>query len=257
MNILIRPVRHDQYESIEVDAVACTVIGSDVSEMSAVLDAFSIDKERFICCEAGGTSSDGAVKLNNDTKPKVITIAVTDYWEFEHEVPLQVVRAAGASQCRTLCIAQFAFMDWQFPEQAFLSFMQAVTDAQQVSQLEKIVVDVDERYVDEAKATYKKVAEQQKFIARHRVNPKTVRLAEAGDTYYQRLLAVDLWVKSNDKDRSLHAYKWLIIAWTLDGEFLTNENWINCLAEAMGHDQFDLAATMAMDWLAQNNKEFD
>jgi hypothetical protein len=85
----------------------------------------------------------------------VITTTKTERWDSEPSATQQVIDAADAKHCESLCMTHFAFILGKFPKEAFAQCMQQIKLANYCSNLQKVVVDVDSRHFESAQAVQK------------------------------------------------------------------------------------------------------
>lgn len=170
MELLIRPVPHLAYEPVETDAISCTYDMDGFTLMNAVLIQHGLDREHFRKCAHMHSSDKFRVISHGDEKPLVITITKTERWDSEPSAAQQIIAAADAERCESLCMTHFAFILGKFPEEAFTQCIQQIVLATHCTNLQKVIVDVDSRYFDRAKAVQKQGLNRQTLA--DIVNPK-------------------------------------------------------------------------------------
>lgn len=157
MEILIRPVPHACYEPIDIDAISCTYDVEGVTLMNAVLIQHRLDREYFRKCAHMHAGEKFRVATHGDKKPVVITTTKTERWDSEPNATLEIVRAAEAAQCESLCMTHFAFILGKFPKEAFTQCMLQLEQVKNTNKLKKIVVDVDEHCIELAMTVHQSV----------------------------------------------------------------------------------------------------
>jgi hypothetical protein len=155
MEVLLRPVPHLAYEPVETDAISCTYDMDGFTLMNAVLIQHGLDREHFRKCAHMHSGGKFRVISHGDEKPLVITTTKTERWNSEPSATQQVIDAADAKHCESLCMTHFAFILGKFPEEAFAQCMQQIKLANYCSNLQKVVVDVDSRHFESAQAVQK------------------------------------------------------------------------------------------------------
>lgn len=87
--------------------------------------------------------------------PNVITSTETERWDSISDAGFEILRTVDAAgKCKSLCFTQFAFVQGTFPDIAFRQLMLAVEFSEHFGSLEKIIVDMDERYIECAKTVW-------------------------------------------------------------------------------------------------------
>jgi len=160
VEVVIRPIPNGAYVPSETDAIACTYDLDDSSPMNAVLLQFGLDREHFRKCASMHAGDKFRVISHGDEKPFVITTSKTECWESEGKATEQILSTADIERCESLCMTHFALIPGKFPEVAFAQYLQQVEQAKYHTQLKRVMVDVDARYVDAAKAVYQQVNAQ-------------------------------------------------------------------------------------------------
>lgn len=154
MEIVIRPVAHGCYETARTDAVSCTYDMDGFTLMSAVLSQLALDREHFRSCAHMHEGQKFRVISHGDEKPFVITTTKTERWDSVPSATEQILNAADAERCESLCMTHFAFILGEFPVGAFAQCLRQIEQAKQLTCLRKIIVDVDERYSELAITVY-------------------------------------------------------------------------------------------------------
>ncbi len=157
MEVVIRPVTYGRYEPVVTDAVSCTYDMDGFTLMSAVLSQLGLDREHFRKCAHMHEGDKFRVISHGDEKPFVITTTKTECWDSEPSATEQILTAAEAERCQSLCMTQFAFVLGEFPAEAFAQCLRQIEQAIGFVNLQKILVDVDERYIEIAKAAHEQV----------------------------------------------------------------------------------------------------
>lgn len=252
MEILIRAVPHEGYEPIETDAISCTYDMDGFTLMNAVLIQHGLDREHFRKCAYMHESEKFRVISHGDEKPFVITTTKTERWNSEPNAARQIMVTADAERAESLCMTHFAFISGKFPEDDFAQCMREVAQTENYIELKKIVVDVDSRYFEEAKVVHHKVIDQKHFADSYQVSENYIWYAERGHPDYQLNLAAELLVKNDQKDRCVHAMKWLYLA-ALIRPVADNTRAVEpvsaFLHSALSTEQLEQALEWATEWL--------
>lgn len=146
MEVLIRPVPHACYEPIKTDAISCTYDMDGFTLMNAVLISHGLDREYFRGCARMHAGSQFRVIAHGDEKPLVITTSKTERWDSEHGATQQIIIAADAERCKSLCMTHFGFILGSFPEHAFCRCLETLRNAGTQEYLQHVILDVDDRY---------------------------------------------------------------------------------------------------------------
>lgn len=157
MEVVIRPVAHVAYESVKTDAISCTYDMDGFTLMNEVLKAYRLDREHFRKCASMHESRKFRVISHGDKKPFVITTTKTERWDSEPSATEQILNTADAERCESLCMTHFAYILSAFPADAFMQCLRQIEQAVQMTQLKRVVLDVDERYADVANDVYRQV----------------------------------------------------------------------------------------------------
>ncbi len=170
MKILLRSVPHVAYEPVKTDAISCTYNMDGFTLMNAVLIEYGLNREHFRKCAHMHSGDKFRVISHGDEKPFVITTTKTERWDSEPSAAQQIIEAADAERCESLCMTHFAFILGEFPEEAFAQCMQQIKSAKGCTNLQKVVVDVDSRHFESAQAVQTQALNQQALA--DTVNPK-------------------------------------------------------------------------------------
>ena len=146
MEVLIRPVPHAGYKPLKADAISCTYDMDGFTLMNAVLIAHGLDREHFRSCARMHEGSQFRVIAHGDEKPLVITTTKTERWDSELGTTQQIIIAADAERCESLCMTHFGFILGDFPENAFLHCLETLRNAGAQEYIKRVIVDVDDRY---------------------------------------------------------------------------------------------------------------
>lgn len=146
MEVLIRPVPHACYEPIKTDAISCTYDMDGFTLMNAVLISHGLDREYFRGCARMHEDAPFRVIAHGDEKPLVITTTKTECWDSELGATQQIIMAAEANRCDSLCMTHFGFILGSFPEDAFRRCLETLRNAGAQEYLQRVIVDVDDRY---------------------------------------------------------------------------------------------------------------
>ncbi len=170
MEISLRPIPHSHdeiamghcisYPPIKTDAIACTYNMDGFSPMKAVLRAHCIDTAHFHKCRR--YHSDGRFRTisHGDEFPNIITSSKTATWDEVPDAADRIIFNVEDQYCKSLCMTHFAFLSGEFPAKAFTACMHAVNMARTYTKLQKIIVDVDERFFAEAMLVWQQVRQQ-------------------------------------------------------------------------------------------------
>ncbi len=170
MELLLRSVPHAAYEPVETDAISCTYNMDGFTLMNAVLIQHGLDREHFRKCAHMHSGEKFRVIAHGDEKPLVITTTKTESWDSEPSATRQIIDAADAERCESLCMTHFAFILGKFPDDAFAQCIQQIELAKHCTNLQKVILDVDSRHFESAQAVQKN--EVNRKILVDTVNPK-------------------------------------------------------------------------------------
>lgn len=157
MEVVIRPVTYGRYEPVVTDAVSCTYDMDGFTIMNSVLSQLGLDCEHFLRCGHMHAGEKFRVISHGDEKPFVITTTKTESWDSETSATDQILNTADAERCQSLCMTHFAFILSEFPAEAFAQCLRQIEQARGHTQIKRVVVDVDDRYVEVAKTVYQQV----------------------------------------------------------------------------------------------------
>ncbi len=146
MEVLIRPVPHAGYKPLKADAISCTYDMDGFTLMNDVLIAHGMDREHFRGCARMHEGRQFRVIAHGDEKPLVITTTKTERWDSEPGATQQIIMAADAERCESLCMTHFGFILGSFPEDAFRRCLETLRKAGAQKYLQRVIVDVDDRY---------------------------------------------------------------------------------------------------------------
>ncbi|MDP2443765.1 hypothetical protein [Rhodoferax sp.] len=133
-----------------MDAISCTYDTDGFTLMNAVLIAYGLDRDHFRKISGKYEGGKFMVTAHVEMTPIVITTTKTERWDSEPTATEQILHVADCEGCGSLCLTHFAFILGQFPLAAFERCLRSVELAKFYSGLKKIVVDVDERYYQQA-----------------------------------------------------------------------------------------------------------
>lgn len=150
MEVLIRPVPHASYARVDTDAVSCTYDIDGFTLMNAVLIAHRLDREHFRMRAHMHDGDQFRVIAHSDKKPLVITSTKTEHWDSEPSATKQIISTANAELCESLCMTHFGFILGNFPTNAFRQCLESIQNSGEQTHLRHVIVDVDDRYYDEA-----------------------------------------------------------------------------------------------------------
>lgn len=157
MEVVIRPIEHGSYAAVQVDAISCTYDTDGFTLMNAVLIAYGLDRDHFRKMSSKYEGGKFMVTAHVEMNPIVITTTKTERWDSEPTATEQILHVADCERCRSLCLTHFAFILGQFPVAAFERCLRSVELARFYSGFQKIVVDVDERYYQQALDVHSRV----------------------------------------------------------------------------------------------------
>lgn len=152
MEIILRSIPHGVYVSENTDAISCTLNIDGFTPMKSVLIAHGLDQYHFNkkSLEQYHKNRGFRVVVHGDQRPTVITSSKTENWESISDAAFLILQAAAHENRKSLCFTQFAFILGAFPELGFKQCMRAIHVADQYTDLEKIIVDIDESFIDQA-----------------------------------------------------------------------------------------------------------
>jgi hypothetical protein len=167
LKITLRSIHHSDYEikmghcifypPVKTDAISCTFNMNGFSPMKAVLQAHGLDEDHFQKCRRWHEGRPFRTITHGDEFPNIITSTRTVTWNEVPDAAFQVLKTVEDQYCKSLCMTHFAFILWKFPTDAFEACMIAVSMAWTHSQLQQIIVDVDERFFTNATQVLRQV----------------------------------------------------------------------------------------------------
>lgn len=131
--------------------------------MNAVLIQHGIERAHFRRKEVGAYHSERGFRalMHEYVRPNVITSTETEKWDSISDAPFEILRTAAAGgRYKSICFTQFAFVQGQFPEIAFWQLMLAAEFSEHFGSFEEIIVDVDERHIEQAQAIWQELKEK-------------------------------------------------------------------------------------------------
>jgi hypothetical protein len=229
MEITLRPVLHGIYMASDADVISCTYNMDGFTPMNAILIQHGIERAHFSrkALETYHAQRGFRTLVHDDVSPNVITSTETQKWDSISDAAFEILLTAEAvGKYKALCFTQFAFVQSKFPEIAFGQLMLAVELAEHFANLEEIIVDVDEKHVEQAMAVWQElkqklsaplpdndIAEQgTALIGNVQLDPVTstaflLESAETGNVKYMTQLGQHYRNKT-----SILALKWLTLA---------------------------------------------
>lgn len=149
MEVFFRAVSSGRYEPEHVDAISCTYNMGGFSPMNSVLVAYGLEREHFKNrhIERQHSARGFTVIAHGDFDPCVITASKAKTWSSISDASLMILRIAELEQVRSLRFTQFGWTHGGFPALAFKQLMRSVHLAHLFTKVEKIVVDVDEKFL--------------------------------------------------------------------------------------------------------------
>lgn len=173
MEVVIRPILHRHYEyemghciywsSAETDAVSCTYNLNGFTPMTAVIREMGstlphgVDIEHFCKCARYHDRPNFLAIGHGDEKPLVITATKTKRWDSKSSATAEILNIADAERCASLCMTHFSFILGAFPIGAFRQCLESIQSAVTLETLKRVVVDVDERYYQQALEVHARV----------------------------------------------------------------------------------------------------
>ena len=125
--------------------------------MNTVLVAHEIERAHFTIKTLDTYHSERGFRtlVHEGVSPNVITSTETEKWDSISDAPFEILRTAAAvGRYKSICFTQFAFVQGPFPEIAFRQLMLAVEFSEHFVSLEKIIVDIDEQHIEQARAIW-------------------------------------------------------------------------------------------------------
>jgi len=161
--IELRPISHGSYVASDADVISCTYNMDGFTPMNSVLVAHQIERAHFTNkgLETYHSARGFRTLVHEDVKPKVITSTETQKWDSISDAPFEILSTAViVGKYKSLCFTQFAFVQGLFPEIAFRQLMLAVEFSKHFGSFEKIIVDMDERHIEQARMIWKELKEE-------------------------------------------------------------------------------------------------
>ena len=157
MQITLRTIPHGSYVASDADVISCTYNMNGFTPMNTVLVAHEIERAHFTIKALDAYHSERGFRalVHEHVSPKVITSTETQKWDSISDAPFEILRAANAAgKYKSLCFTQFAFVQGTFPDIAFRQLMLAAEFSEHFGSFEKIIVDIDERHIEQARANW-------------------------------------------------------------------------------------------------------
>ena len=158
MEITLRPIPHGNYMASDADVILCTYNMDGFTPMNAILIQHGIDRAHFSrkALETYHAQRGFRTLVHEDVSPNVITSTETQKWDSISDAAFEILLTAEAvGKYKSLCFTQFAFVQGnKFPEIAFGQLMLAAELAEHFASLEKMIVDVDEKHIEQAMAVW-------------------------------------------------------------------------------------------------------
>ena len=154
---------HGSYVASDADVISCTYNMDGFTPMNSVLVAHQIERAHFTSktLETYHSARGFRTLLHEDVKPKVITSTETKKWDSISDAPFEILSTAGiVGKYKSLCFTQFAFVQGLFPEIAFRQLMLAVEFSEHFGSFEKIIVDMDERHIEQARMIWEELKKE-------------------------------------------------------------------------------------------------
>lgn len=268
MELLVRSIPHDAVEyamgqclfwpAINTDAISCTFNMDGFTPMRAVLSALGRDRGHFDSPEITRRHAAGFCAMGHDGPgPLLITASKTPTWDSSPQATLEIINVADTERCQSLCMTHFAYVCGDFPCIAFQHCLHLTLEFSRGTSLKKIVVDIDERYAQEAGKALENVLTQHRYAARHNITAHhLVRHAEGGAPDQQAELAAHLLTRSAAQDRAVEALKWLMLATLIRGPDSSDKQLpdfrgtMQLIYGAMSEEDATRAYQLADAWLA-------
>lgn len=157
MEITLRPIPHGSYVASDADVISCTYNMDGFTPMNGVLATHGIERAHFRnkALETYHSGRGFRTLVHEDVSPKVITSTETEKWDSISDAPFEILRTAEAvGRYKSICFTQFAFVHGLFPEIGFRQLMLAAEFSEHVGSFERIIVDIDERHIEQARANW-------------------------------------------------------------------------------------------------------
>ncbi len=163
MEITLRPIPHGSYVASDADVISCTYNMDGFTLMNAVLIQHGIDRAHFSRKALDTYHSERGFRtlVFEDVSPNVITSTQTEKWDSISDAAFEILRTVDAAgKYKSLCFTQFAFVLGVFPAIAFRQLMLAAEFAEHFGSLEEIIVDMDEKHIEQAQAIWQELKEK-------------------------------------------------------------------------------------------------
>jgi hypothetical protein len=163
MNTTLRPIPHGSYVASDAEVISCTYNMDGFTPMNSVLVAHQIERAHFTSktLETYHSARGFRTLVHEDVKPKVITSTETQKWDSISDAPFEILSTAGiVGKYKSLCFTQFAFVQGLFPVIAFRQLMLAVEFSEHFGSFETIIVDMDERHIEQARMIWKELKKE-------------------------------------------------------------------------------------------------
>jgi hypothetical protein len=163
MEITLRLIPHGSYVASDADVISCTYNMDGFTPMNAVLIQHGIERAHFSRKVLDNYHSERGFRtlVHEYVVPNVITSTETEKWDSISDAAFEILRTVDAAdKYKSLCFTQFAFVQGTFPEIAFRQLMLAVEFSKHFGSFEKIIVDMDERHIEQARMIWKKLKEE-------------------------------------------------------------------------------------------------
>lgn len=163
MEITLRPIPHGSYVASEADVISCTYNMDGFTPMNGVLVAHGIERAHFTRKDLETHHSERGFRtlVHEYVRPNVITNTEAEKWDSISDAAFEILRTADvAGNYKSLCFTQFAYVLGKFPETAFGQLLLAAEFAEHFGSLEKIIVDVDEKHIEQAKVIWQELKQK-------------------------------------------------------------------------------------------------
>lgn len=163
MEITIRPIPHSLYVASNAEVISCTYNMDGFTPMNSVLVAHEIERAHFTnkTLDTYHLERGFRTLVHEDVSPNVITSTETAKWDSISDATFEILRTVDAAgKYKSLCFTQFAFVLGVFPEIAFRQLMLAAEFAEHFGSLEEIIVDMDEKHIEQAQAIWQELKEK-------------------------------------------------------------------------------------------------
>jgi len=125
--------------------------------MNAVLIQHGIERAHFSRKVLDNYHSERGFRtlVHEYVVPNVITSTETGRWDSISDAAFEILRTVDAAgKYKSLCFTQFAFVQGTFPDIAFRQLMLAAEFSEHFGSFEKIIVDIDERHIEQARTIW-------------------------------------------------------------------------------------------------------